>query len=558
MAWRWLALALLGTAPELWGQAKKPPEPRVFSVFPPGGRQGGRFQAAIRGVSLEGARAVEFAGRGVQASVIRVEPEPVPAGEPPPATPVDVVQVEVTVAPESTLGAHSFRVVTARGVTNSIALRVVAEQVIGEDAAGELSRFPMVVNGRIGRKGETDDFWVKVREGQTLTMEAAAFDKSFDPSVMLLEPSGSWFDPKRLNRIAFNDEPLYYPELSTDARLTHRFEKAGRYCVRVSAFSGQGGPDYAYQLRIVEGAPPPPDLHPKSKEEWEERRFTRRLSPDWPARVAARGAAPKVETPEVYRAATGGDGSTPVMKIPGIVEGAIARPGETHAIRLTVDKPQDLAIEVETAEATLPRFNPVVRLLEAGGREVVTNVYTKLNNCGGYMMKMIQAKTTFSLQAAGEYKLEIRDITTGRGGPDFAYRVLVRPQIPHAGKVEMTEDRVNLEPGQTKPLTLSLEREEEFAGFIAVSAEGLPAGVSAMTGAENPVEKPPLMNGGKVERYISRPQTSVLLLVASPDAPPTEMPVTIRVVARPVVDGRLMDPVSVRQVPVMVAGRRPS
>jgi hypothetical protein len=58
----------------------------------------------------------------------------------------------------------------------------------------------------------------------------------------------------------------------------------------------------------------------------------------------------------------------------------IGQPGDTDAIRVKIERAQDIAFEVETPEATMPRFNPVVRLLEPGGREIATDVYTNLNN----------------------------------------------------------------------------------------------------------------------------------------------------------------------------------
>ncbi|PYT21437.1 MAG: hypothetical protein DMG57_38635 [Acidobacteria bacterium] len=75
---------------------------------------------------------------------------------------------------------------------------------------------------------------------------------------------------------------------------------------------------------------------------------------------------------------------------------------------------------------------------------MVTNVHTQLNNCGGYMMKTIQPKTVVSLQATGDYSLEIHDITADIAATNFAYRVLIRPQIPHIGKVELEQERINL------------------------------------------------------------------------------------------------------------------
>ena len=206
----------------------------------------------------------------------------------------------------------------------------------------------------------------------------------------------------------------------------------------------------------------------------------------------------------------------------------------------------------------MPRFNPVVRLTESNGNEIVTDVYTKLNNNGLYMMKMIQAKTTFSLSAPGTYRLQIRDITTDRAGNDFSYRVLVRPQIPHVGKLTCSEDRLNLQAGATKTLTVTAEREEEFGGVLALYAENLPAGVTALPAMEKPVERPPLPNGGRLERYTPKPQTSSLLLVTSPDAPASDLPILVHVTARPVVNGRLGNPIPVGDLPVMVVARRPS
>ena len=156
---------------------------------------------------------------------------------------------------------------------------------------------------------------------------------------------------------------------------------------------------------------------------------------------------------ETFRAVPEGAKEIPVMKAPGIVEGRIDQPGQAHLIHLKIDKPQEIAIEVQTPEATLPRFNPVVRLMEPDGREIATDVYTKLNNNGLYMMKMIEAKTTVNLTATGEYTIQIRDITTNGAGSDFHYRVLVRPQVPHVGKMEVAEDHINLAAGSSHPVT---------------------------------------------------------------------------------------------------------
>jgi hypothetical protein len=548
LAWTILAAAAICSEPK--SAPKTKPEPKISSIYPAAAQRGTTFQAQLRGTSLAGAQ-VAFEGEGIEARVLSLEPES-------PAEPAAkaVLRLQVSVAADASLGRRDFRVVTPRGVSSKVPLDVLTEPVLQETSGhATLRQFPLVINGRIAQPGDTDSYWIEVSAGETLTLEATSFNAAFDPSITISEPSASWFDAHRLNALASNDEPLYFPGLSTDARLVERFSHAGKYCVQVRGFSGQGSADFVYALRILPGVTPEPPLRPKLTGSWEERQFTRSLRADRLTELARRGgASPTTKAVEIFRAVPEGDSQIPVMSIPGVVEGRIARPGETHLIRLRVDGPQSLAIEVDTPEATLPRFNPVVRLLEPGGREIATDVYTKLNNNGLYMMKMIEAKTTVSLNAPGEYTLQIRDITTNGAGADFVYRVMVRPQIPHVGSIEVAEDHINLEPGSSHPLTVTIDREEGFSGYVTVAVEGLPTGVAAVTALENPIEKPPLPNGGKLERYIAKEQRTALMLVAAADAPPTRMPARSRVVVR-LGANPSADPILVKEIPVMVVAQ---
>ena len=518
-------------------------EPKISSIYPAGGQRGTAFDAEVRGSNMTGARCVIFEGSGVEGQILGVDKES--------------LRLKITVGLDASTGRHSFRIVTALGVSNKISLGVSSEPVLqGGEGNAVVRQFPVVINGRLAQPGATDSYWIEASAGETLTFEAASFSDEFDPSLVLSEPSGSWFDSHRLNPIASNDEPLSFPGLSTNARLVERFPKSGKYCVQVQGFSGQGSPDFVYQLRIVRGVTQAPSLHPEIAAAWEERQFTRSLSNDRLDELARRGGTRSIDKAvEIFHAAPEGAQQIPVMTAPGMVEGRIEKPGEAHLIRLKVDKRQDLAIEVETPEATLPRFNPVVRLMEPGGREIATDVYTKLNNNGLYMMKMIEAKTTVSLNGPGEYAIQVRDITIGEAGPDFRYRVLVRPQIPHVGKIEVAEDHINLEAGSSLPLNVVIDREEGFSGYVTVGVEGLPAGVTAVAALENPAEKPPLPNGGKLERYTAKEQRTSVMLVAAADAPLSDMPATIRIVVRVVSEGQMQEPIAVKEIPLMIVSR---
>lgn len=539
-----LRLALVSALFTAWGvcaeSRKPPPEPKLSSLYPLSLQRGKTTPVQVRGTALGGARTVLVGRPGITARILKLEP----------GDPADIVHVEFAVDATAAEGGCAVRVVASAGVTNEISLQVVDRPAFAEESVTTVSA-PEVINGRLANRGEMDRFWIEAKAGQTLTFEARSGFAGFDTALVLAEPSGSWFDSQRLNRLAFNDEPLHFPGLANEARLVHRFVKAGRYALQIRAFSGQGGPDYTYSIRITEGETPAPTLHPKPTLLFDERRFTRNLTPAWIGQLHERGLAePPAQSPETFRSGT--------ISIPAFVVGRIAEPAGTHRFTVKIDKAQDLTIEIETPEATMPIFNPVVRLIDDRGNEIVTNVYTKRNNNGLYMMKMIQAKSTVSLRSAGDYTLEVRDITTDRAGHTFSYRVLLRPQVPHVGKVIIADQPLNLQPGQAKPVTVQIEREEDFKGFVAVSAAGLPAGVSVVTAMANPIDRPPLPNAGRLERYVGREQSAGIMLVAAKDAPLTELPATVKVQVRPVVDGRVGNVIAEKEIPLMVVPRRPS
>jgi hypothetical protein len=562
MALRLLLLAALFPFLPLRAAEAKPlaPEPRLLSIYPLTGTAGQTHSAVIRATGIQTAQSIHFSGRGLTGIIRHVRPEP---AEPEPSGGKGgtvLIDIDLTVAQDSEPGDHSIRLVTPAGLTNQLNMRVGNSPVVVENGvAAPLRRYPVTLNGRIAQRGESDSYWIDVQSGQTLTFEAVAGNPAFDPAISIHESSGSWFNPKRLNRVAFNDEPLHFPGLSPNPRLVYTFSRAGAFCVKIGAFSGQGGPDHVYELRITPGTTPVPALHPKPNPTWAERDFTRSLSTDWLQRVAGRSGAPlEITAPELYSAVSVDAGTIPVMSVPGIIQGRLTKPAEVHTIRLRIDKAQDIAFEIETPEATMPRFNPVVRLLEPGGAEIVTNVQTKLNNNGLYMMKMIQAKTTVSLRNPGEFVIQIRDITTDCAGDDFVYRVLVRPQIPHLGRINIADDVLNIHAGKTKPLTITIEREEDFGAPLTFSIEGLPQGLSAVPGISEIEEKPLLFNGGKMERYTPKTQKAVLLVAADGSAPPTTEPVVIRVLARPFVNGTLGDPIPVKDIALFVLPRSSS
>lgn len=549
-----------------------PREPRISSVHPFTGQRGATFLVTVRGNALREATSVFVDHAPLRMTIEGTEAEPPNEMSAKSKVVFDLVRVRVEVAADANPGRYSFRLVTPHGVSNALPLHITQLPVMAEpsgshetyETAVPVNQFPAIFNGRILRRGESDFYTFNVRAGQTLTFEAVSGLPSmgapggnavgFDPALSIFEPSGSWFDPKRLNRIAFNDEPIWVLGQLTDAYLVHKFERTGSYLLRIEAFSGQGGPDYSYKLKILSGDVPQ-EKAPASTT-WEERVFSRHLSPTRLNELALRGGKPQDQRfLETYRAGSSAVDDVPVFKFPGTLEGSLVQPGEAHQARFRLDGPQDLALEVETPDLSPPLFNPVIRLLNTAGQEVATNVFAGRGACNGEMNKSIQAKTIVALRDPGDYTIEIREATSDLAGPGFRYRVQVRPQIPHIGQVKIDEDHINITPGDAKIVRVIFDREEDYRGAVAVGVESLPPGIQAVAGADFEPDKDPPRFPGKRERYTPRTERTVVIFTASGDAIPMKQPQIASLVVRPIVDGKSGVVLVKKPIPVMVVAK---
>ncbi len=566
--------------------------PEILSLFPLGGRPGEEFQGTLRGRRLEGARELWFDSGGVRATVLGLRNEDgLKPGETlqsdAGAKPVQLLSLRFQVDPTAQAGPRGLRAITPRGLSSPVFFHVHTEPGHLEsrpshDLASQaepLPEWPLAVHGTIGQSAEVDYYAFSVAEGERLRFEVRSLALS-DMAITLYEPAGSWFSPHRARRLAFSDEPVFYPELSTEPVLRHRFERAGRYLVRVSGFMGEGGPDHPYLLRIARDSE-------EEKEEgfasasigsgadgWQERSWTRVLRTDRMEALRARTALPPKPASNPEPAAEGQAGTQarqapkaiPIVQLdeapdeaseavavtlPALLVGTIEHPGDIDRVRFAAKVGERIALEIETPLATVPVFNPYLKMVDAEGAEVLTNVHSILN-ANTEIEKQIRPKVIHSFPRAGEFTLEIRDITAAFGGPTMAYRVLIRPQVPHMGRIHVEEDHLNLVTGTATPLSLVTDQEEHFEGSIALSLAGLPSGVTAVAATQAEPDAPPAVNEGRKERYVSRSRKATLVLVAAADAPPTPVPVPVKVMAQPMEKGRMGRMTPVKDLLLMV------
>ncbi len=404
----------------------------------------------------------------------------------------------------------------------------------------------------------------------------------------------------------------FVTEFVVDPGLRHRFQKQGSYFLSVNSFIGGGGPIHNYQLRILTadalsgtqmrrswfGRAAHPD-----PADWIERdsptlrqlgSFRRHLGPGRLGELWSRSIRPRLETPPAIEASGGGSSAAeekpePIrsakafpecqevdslpeqepndtrknavqVSIPVVLEGTIDRPGDVDHFRFEVLSGQSLAFEIETPGLSPPHFNPWLKVLDAQGREVLDNVFKEYGGDGDDVNKNIERKTLHSFAEAGSYYLQLRDLTQRSGGRDLAYRILVRPQIPHLGRLEVhfdvistssqlvnLKDHMNLRAGTAKEFIVLSEYEEGFEGDVAFRVLNLPPGLEVLPAVPAPWTEI-LLRGLQYRpigtdlvdprKFRAQRRPTTIVLYARPEAPPTRLPRLLEISARPVVQGK--------------------
>jgi hypothetical protein len=559
---------------------------------------------------------------GMEARILRVDPvagSAKPAGDAARAAqgvvaasakadtgPKEEAHLSITVAANAKPGAYGFRVYGPTGLSNYALLMLVETASLVENEAGSSRDHPQhisisaAMNGRIAHDGEIDYYELDVPAAQLLQFEivsAAGAIRSIppvfvDPELTVYQRKANWFDPAGLERVEIGNEsftfynpPTNETQIFRRPRFVHNFAHAGKYLLAVRSASGAGGPDHVYLFRV---APAPTSIPPSLSRwlpirpvcqdpgDWDERTFERELRPDRTAQLTARTVTPGAKnaaSQQIPTIAEKEPNETPqqatMLPIPALVEGAIQSPGDLDTYRIQVRSGEKVALELQAPEHTPPYFSPLLTVFDAQGGKLYDNIYRKIGGDGDDWIKSIEPKMTLTFDKAGDYYLQIRDLTERTGGPLFRYRLVVRAQMPHAGEIsacqfsanggESSEQRLNLSPGDIRKLTIVTGMEEGFEGEIALSVENLPPGVEVLPGANTtrdiplfPGERRALMGAVGTERYRPVRLATTLMLAVHRDAAPTAKPQFIRVIARPVVKNSLGAPIAGPRIPLMV------
>ena len=121
----------------------------------------------------------------------------------------------------------------------------------GKNHSGETAQaitLPVIINGHVNQPNEAEVFKFNGQAGQSIVAEVSArrLDSPLDSFLRLTDSTG--------NQLAFNDD---YEDKGTglvthhaDSYLTATLPADGTYFIHLTDTQGQGGPEFAYRLRI--------------------------------------------------------------------------------------------------------------------------------------------------------------------------------------------------------------------------------------------------------------------------------------------------------------------
>ncbi len=559
------------------------PTPRLLLVTPCGGQTGSTFEVTVTGQDLDAPTGLHFShpdikaeplGAGSPAKVVSMKGKK--GGKA--MTNAANQRFKVTVPADVPPGIHDVRVVGKWGISNPRAfvvgdLKEFVEREPNNDVPeGQRVEVNSTVTGVISAPTDVDYYLFHGQKGQRVVVSCltSSIDSRLPAVIELYSSAGSSLASSRGYR-------------ENDALLDATLTEDGDYYVRVSSFTyTQGGADYFYRLTVTTApwidAVFPPMVEPGKSAQVTvygrnlpggkadssavvDGRVLEKITVTVEAPADAVAGQRLAYTGHVTPAASGLDGfelrlrngagvSNPMLltyahapvvlenpandtpenaqrlTLPCEVAGRFekrndrdwyvfhARKGDVYSIEGFAERlgsPLDLFLEVRKAGAA-----NVLAELDDDPEILSLQLYTRSDDPPRYR---------FAAPADGDYLLQVgsRDGTM-RWGPRHVYRVRITPERPDFRVIAMPPganlpDAAVVHRGGHQLFNLVVWRQDGFNGEIAVTAEGLPPGVTLP-----PQVIPPGAKQG------------VLVVSAEPDAPAWAG--TVRLAARAKVGGK--------------------
>lgn len=400
------------------------------------------------------------------------------------------------VASDAVPGPRVLRFYSDRGasaprafVVGTIAETTEAEPNDGPEAVQAVEKLPALVNGKLEKRNDVDNFRVTLSKGQTLfaRLDARSIGSPMDGVIQVIGPGG--FVAEQVD-----DGPLLDPYVA------HTASADGPHVIRVFAFPSTpdssinfaGGDAFVYRLTVTTGPAPVGLAMPLTVDRegpglveplgWNLPESARlRVSPtsrpgigrawnsEWPGVLEL----PMVAGPSPVEPSREPGAAPPALASPGRISGRLGAPGEEDRYRVALAKGKAVRFRI-TARAMGSWLDPVLRIQDAEGKTLAEQD----DSTGA------DAELMFTPPSDGAFDVVVSDLT-GQGGPLGVYLLeAIEPRPDFA--VTLGLDRVAVEPGKTAEVPVSLDRRDGYDQPIEVRVVGLPPGVKAVAVVSEP------------------------------------------------------------------------
>jgi len=310
------------------------------------------------------------------------------------------------------------------------------ENTISKAQVIDVSKLPLVINGRLPANNELDSFTVAMKKGETIlaAVEGYTIRSLIDPVLHVYDAEG--------HRLAMEHDGAVH----LDPRMEFTAPAGGDYIVAVTAFAHppaasvyfRGGKNAQYRLYLARN--------------WEA--LPKRLLPEDP----------------------GSDSKEAKITVGKPVIGTLAKPGELDRSTFAAKKGEQYLIKVEAASLGFPT-DPVLRIVKPDGAELKLIDDANKESDPEYLWKVA---------ADGDYDIAVTD-RFQRGGPQFRYRVSASAPEPHF-TVTIEKSEYILEQGKSLDIKIKLTRFHGHKENLVFEIPGLPDKVT-FTGPEKVPEK---------------------------------------------------------------------
>jgi len=389
--------------------------------------------------------------------------------------------LEVDLAANAPLGMYGLRLATRSGLSN-LHLFAVDELPTTFRPADLLPDAALPVTLPISvtapcRPATVDRYSITAQSGQRVTFEVIGnrFGKDYDPLVQIRNAAG------KLVAECDNSVGLY-----ADCRFAHTFAVAGIYTVEVRDSRFEGHPTWHYVLRIGDFPEArmsvPSSVQPgiastlsfpqvvglqasvnlPADRQLETVFHEIRNQPSGPATwfpLTLTDLPVQVEAEPNDKLETG----TPV-KVPATLNGILNHPGDSDWFAFELTQGQKLQFH-GISRGLGGAADLELVLFDTDGREV-----RRVDD-----VELEEGSFAFNVGKGGAHRLQVRDVARD-GGPEFAYRIEVRPGGPQIQLLAEVTD-LTVPQGTFQSLPIKVTR-TEFPGEIRLELRGAPAGMS--------------------------------------------------------------------------------